>query len=92
MRSKQDIIEDLRNKGFNVIDAINILKREKRTLENRKIEIVKRGLSLFMITFDNKKKNRKDLCYQEYTKNCHINKTATQDYTADTTMQEMSRI
>lgn len=51
---RNDIIKDLKSKGFNVLDAINILKKEKRNQQNGEPEIIKRGLPIFMLTFDNK--------------------------------------
>lgn len=48
----KSIIEDLENKGFKILDAVNIMKRERRSEENSQEAIPKRGLPLFMLTFD----------------------------------------
>jgi len=50
---KNDIIQDLESKGFNILDAVNILKKENKRLENGLIESRKRELPLFMLTFKN---------------------------------------
>lgn len=54
--SKEEIITDLSEKGFKIVDAINIIKKEKQ--ENAKGELIttKRGLPLFMLTFDKEEK------------------------------------
>lgn len=46
------IMEDLENKGFKILDAVNIIKKERRSGENRLEPVSKRGLPLFMLTFD----------------------------------------
>jgi len=52
---KEDIIEDLKSKGMQIEDAVNILKRE-RIETNDGIKINKRGLPLFMLTFNKTEK------------------------------------
>lgn len=53
--TKQDIIDDLKHKGLKIEDAANILKREK-AVSDQGIKITKRGLPLFMLTFNSKEK------------------------------------
>lgn len=49
-----DIIEDLKSKGFKVVGAFNILKKEKRNQKNGEPEIIKRKIMFLMFIFDNK--------------------------------------
>lgn len=51
---KEDVIEDLRFKGFKILDAVNILRKEKKDNGQGEQITIKRGLPLFMLTFDNK--------------------------------------
>ena len=48
---KQDIIDDLQQKGLKIIDAVNIIKKEKRDNSGFQ-ELSRKGLPLFMLTFD----------------------------------------
>ena len=49
---RQDILEDLQQRGIKPIDAVNIIKREK-DVDNKGNNVVRKiGLPLFMITFD----------------------------------------
>lgn len=56
---KEDIMEELTSEGFKIIDAVNIIKKEKKQNKEGKTEIIRRGLPLFMLTFDNKEKIEK---------------------------------
>ena len=54
---RQDILEDLRQRGLKPIDAVNIIKREK-DVDNKGNNVVRKiGLPLFMITFDQEEKS-----------------------------------
>lgn len=53
---KQDIIEDLQKKGLKIIDAANIIKKERKENDTGNPVICKRGLPLFMLTFENEEK------------------------------------
>lgn len=46
--TKEDIIEDLQNKGFNPLDAVNILKKERKEESN---SYTYRKLPIFRVTF-----------------------------------------
>lgn len=48
----EDIIDDLRKKGLKILGAVNIIKKEKGNGENRREPVTKKGLPLFMLTFD----------------------------------------
>lgn len=52
--AKEDIIENLQQKELKILDATNIIKKEKINDEQGKLTISKRGLPLFMLTFDKK--------------------------------------
>lgn len=49
---KDDVVQDLQTKGFKIIDAVNLIKKEKRKTERDDEVIVKRGLPLFMLSFE----------------------------------------
>lgn len=49
-----EIIEDLQIKGFDIKDAANIIKKERTVNGSGNSAITKKGLPLFMLTFDNK--------------------------------------
>lgn len=50
--NKVDIQEDLHKRGFKILDAVNILKKEKRENDQGIQIVTKRGLPLFMLTFE----------------------------------------
>lgn len=50
----EDVQEDLRNRGYQILDAVNIIKKQKHEDERGEQVITKHGLPLFMLTFDNK--------------------------------------
>lgn len=50
--TKEEVINDLQAKGFKILDAVNIIKKEKQQTEADKDVLVRRGLPLFMLTFD----------------------------------------
>lgn len=52
--SKEDILNDLQQKGLQITKAVNILKKEKIVNDKGEELIIKRGLPLFMLTFDNR--------------------------------------
>ncbi len=52
--ASKDIVEDLENKGLKILDAVNIVKKERTENGEGNQTINKRGLPLFMLTFDNK--------------------------------------
>jgi hypothetical protein len=49
----EEIIEELSQKGFKILNAVNILKRKVTKNANGERETTKVGLPLFMLTFDN---------------------------------------
>lgn len=49
-----DIISDLKSKGLKVLNAVNIIKKERAEVEGGNPTYKKRGLPLFMLSFDNK--------------------------------------
>lgn len=51
----RDIMEDLQRQGLQIENAANIIKREK-VKEGSEFKVTKRGLPLFMLTFNNKEK------------------------------------
>lgn len=51
---EKEIITDLQQEGFLILDAKNILQNERIEKENGDIIIKKRALPLFMLSFDNK--------------------------------------
>lgn len=51
---EEEIIMDLKLEGFLILEAKNIIKKEKIEKENGEILLEKRGLPLFMLSFDNK--------------------------------------
>lgn len=50
--TKEEVMNDLQDKGFKILDAVNIIKKEKQRTELDKDILVRRGLPLFMLTFD----------------------------------------
>lgn len=58
--SVNDIVDELTDKGFKIIDAVNIIKKEKVISEEGSISYTRRGIPLFMLTFDNQQ-NVKDI-------------------------------
>jgi hypothetical protein len=48
----KDILEGLKNKGFKILDAVNVIKKDKTTGQDGSVNFQKRGLPLFMLTFD----------------------------------------
>lgn len=50
--TKEEVMDDLQAKGFKILDAVNIIKKEKQQTEMNKDILVRRGLPLFMLTFD----------------------------------------
>lgn len=50
--TKEDVMNDLKEKGFKILDATNIIKKEKRNSQENRNEYVRRGLPLFMLSFD----------------------------------------
>ena len=42
--------------GFKILDALNIFKKDKHRTEGDKDTVFKRGLPLFMLTFDRTEK------------------------------------
>lgn len=48
----EDITEDLRSKGFKILEAVNLLKREKQLNEEGSPMTVMRKLPLFILSFD----------------------------------------
>lgn len=57
--SSEEIKLDLEENGFNIINAVNIIKKEKIIDKHGNTTINKRGLPLFMLTFDNKENIKK---------------------------------
>lgn len=55
---KEDIISDLKVRGYNLLNAVNIIKNEKQKSEGGEETIVKRGHHLF-ITFNNDQAEKK---------------------------------
>lgn len=53
--AKEDIQEDLQKKGYKILDAVNILKKEKQEDEHGVQVVIKRKLPLFMLTFEHQK-------------------------------------
>jgi len=51
--SNEDIQENLKQRGYKILDAVNFIKKEKKDV-NGEQTITKRGLPLFMLSFDNK--------------------------------------
>lgn len=49
---KEDILADLQEKGFKIIDAVNILKKDRNTTGDSNQTACRVGLPLFMLTFD----------------------------------------
>lgn len=49
---KSEIIADLKLKGFKVLDAVNILKKDRNINKKGEREYIKRPLPLFMLTFE----------------------------------------
>lgn len=50
--SSIEIMEDLQNKGFKILDAVNIVKKERTENQEGNQTFSKRGLPLFMLVFD----------------------------------------
>lgn len=50
--TKEEIMGDLQSKGFSILDAVNIIKKEKQQTETDNDILIRRGLPLFMLTFD----------------------------------------
>lgn len=57
--TKDDIMNDLNKKSYKIINAVNIIKKEKQTNDKGEQIISKRGLPLFMLTFNNQEKMEK---------------------------------
>lgn len=49
---KQDIIDDLQQKNYKIIDVVNIMKKERIRDEDGNEELSRRRLPLFMLTFN----------------------------------------
>lgn len=58
--SVDDIVDELTHKGFKIINAVNIIKKEKDNSEEGAISYTRRGMPLFMLTFDHQQ-NVKDV-------------------------------
>lgn len=52
--SSKEIMEDLQNKGLKILDAVNMVKKERTENQEGNQTYRKRGLPLFMLVFDNK--------------------------------------
>ena len=52
--SNEDIQENLKQRGYKILDAVNFIKKEKKEDVNGEQITTKRGLPLFMLSFDNK--------------------------------------
>ena len=52
--SSEDIQDNLKKRGFKILDAVNIIRKEREENEKGEQVITKRGLPLFMLSFDNK--------------------------------------
>lgn len=50
---KNDILEELQERGFMILDATNIVKKEKQENNQGEQETSKCGLPLFILSFDN---------------------------------------
>lgn len=48
-----EIIEDLKQQGLSILNAVNIIKKEKKTDSHGNVITTKRGLPLFMLSFSN---------------------------------------
>lgn len=54
-----EIVTDLQEKGLNILSAVNIIKKERKTDSQGNTSITKRGLPLFMLTFSSKENPEK---------------------------------
>lgn len=52
----EDIMEELKQKGFKILSAVNMIKKEIKKDEHGNRSILKRGLPLFMLTFEKEQK------------------------------------
>lgn len=52
--AKEDLIEDPYKEGYKILDATNIIKKEKQENQQREQINIRRGLPLFILTFNNK--------------------------------------
>lgn len=50
--AKEDVIGDLRDRGYNILDAVNLLKKERKRPDRGEEAIMKRKLPLFVLSFD----------------------------------------
>lgn len=51
--TKEKIMKELQQNGLKILDAVNIIKKERKRDEQGNQVISKRGLPLFVLTFDN---------------------------------------